>query len=134
MAGANEPKKETVRIKLPSGSAGSPNGPRDTVRINLPPRQPTPLPAQIVNMPKPTPPRPPTTVLPGLGQTPPPPAAPVLQNAAASTGLSQTGVVPPSSGPKKETARIVVMPEAEAAPAGVKMSKTQPLVTAAEPL
>jgi hypothetical protein len=82
MPEANEPKKETVRIKLPPrhGVAGSnTNGNRDTIRINLPPRAPSNLSAGSVT-PKP-PPIPPsllqTPVLPGLGHAPKPPAFPL---------------------------------------------------------
>ena len=175
MAETNEPKKETVRIKLPprqtSSASNSDNGPRDTIRINLPSRAPSnpsassqalkppPLPAAVVAR---------APVLPGLGQPPKAPSFPVpsiaepLPSPLHSPSIVESSVDPPlvppappvvlkkaapvplippptppmaaSPGPRKETARIAIMPEPRAAPATVKMSKTQPLITAPEPM
>src|SRR5439155_1401553 len=77
MAETNEPKKETVRIKLPprhaSSASNSDSGPRDTIRINLPSRVPSGLSASSQTF-KPPPPPPSAAarapVLPGLGQPP----------------------------------------------------------------
>ena len=137
MAEPNEPKKETVRIKLPadqaSGGSDSNSEHRDTVRINLPPRAPA---------------------LPGLGQLPKAPSFPLpsIAGQVASSrhapsiaeSIVDAPLVPPAPpsvaqkappvplpGPKKETARIAIVP-APKSPT-VKMSKTQPLVTAPEP-
>ena len=160
MAETSEPKKETVRIKLPprsaSDSTSSNNRKRETVRINLPPRAPNNV-AGNAPTPKP-PPVPPASgarspLLPGLGQRPKPPSFPVPSIAdpvpspihspsisedlaeAPLPAVSTTPVAPgpPSPGPKKETARIAIMPEPRTAAPTVKMSKTQPLITAPEP-
>jgi hypothetical protein len=155
MAEASEPKKETVRIKLPPRQAGggSDSKNRETVRINLPPRAPNNFAGGSVT-PKPPSAPPPMTgspTLPGLGQPPKPPAIPVASIAESiespvhspsvseerrETAIPVPAVVskPPSPGPKKETARIATMPEARAAAPTVKMSKTQPLITAPDPL
>lgn len=160
MAETNEPKKETVRIKLPppqlSGAANSTSGKRETVRINLPPRAPS---NNIAGASQTL--RPPTATdaqaLPGLGQPPRPPSFPVpsiaepipsavhspsllepIENPVAHSLGAESSAVPaisaPSSpGPKKETARIAMMPERKSVTPTVKMSKTQPLITAPEP-
>ena len=153
MAETNEPKKETVRIKLPpSASAIAPNsngGHRDTVRINLPPRTPAnPSPASPILKPPSAP------VLPGLGQLPKAPSFPVpsiaepepspLHTPSIAESIADPPLVPPpapppaqkaqpvsSPGPKKETARIAILPQPKSPT--VKMSKTQPLITAPEP-
>lgn len=172
MAETNEPKKETVRIKLPprpeSSASNSDSGRRDTVRINLPSRAPSGLSASSQTF---RPPQPSTTVhapvLPGLGQLPKTPSFPVpsiaeplpspLHTPSIAESIVDAPLVPPAPtpvaqkappisavptlvpplrplpGPKKETARIAIMPERRAAPATVKMSKTQPLITAPEP-
>jgi hypothetical protein len=119
MADSAEPKKETVRVTLPSQpTAAPPDAPsekRDTVRINLPTRPPvSPSTNPAQNAPKPEPPaaRPPATT---AGST-----------AAAAMPLP---VIPPPDerGPKKETARITVLPDPPARP-GVQMKTTQPLI------
>jgi hypothetical protein len=155
MAEASEPKKETVRIKLPprpgSDATTSKAPKRETVRINLPPRAPNNF-AATSPTPKP-PPVPPPPVLPGLGQAPKPPSFPVpsiaeplpspIHSPSISEDLAEAPLPTPppapiasspsSPGPKKETARIAIMPEARPAAPTVKMSKTQPLITAPEP-
>ena len=119
MADSAEPKKETVRIALPpeptATPAEMPAAKRDTVRINLPTRppvSPSTNPAQAAPKPEPPAPRPPATT---TGST-----------AAAAMPLP---VIPPPNerGPKKETARITVLPDPPARP-GVQMKKTQPLI------
>jgi len=154
-----EPKKETVRIALPprpeqAGSAPS-LAKRDTARIVLPSRTPvtpirrlppkiTPLPSaeSTADAPNVLPRRPPVTPpvapapLPLLQPLPKPPG--IETNAAPNAPIRP---VPPvrdenvtaapsmQRGPKKETARISVLPRPTpvAAPA-INMTKTQPLL------
>ena len=162
MAETSEPKKETVRIKLPpsEGSAANSNGGRrDTVRINLPSRTPNGLSASSQSLKPPGAP-----VLPGLGQPPKAPTFPVpsiaepepspLHTPSIAESIVDPPLVPlpppsltqkappvavhpastPASGPKKETARIVTAPEPKPAKSTVKMSKTQPLIIGPEPI
>ena len=131
MADSNEPKKETVGIAVPPPPAkppGAGNKSRDTVRINLPAHPPSTVP--------PPPARPPDSVkavkppqffpppLPSPPSSPKPPAAP--HPMASSSAAS-------SPGPKKETARIAVLPDPRpnASPA-VQMKKNQPFITMPE--
>jgi hypothetical protein len=106
----NEPKKETTRIpfapaaeeKLPEPVAKS----RDTVRIQLPVREP---PVHVL-------PEPQAAVQEATSpqfQPPQPPPVPVSASVAPAPDL-------PSSGPTKETVRIPL--------SAVQMKKTQPLV------
>ena len=160
MADPTEPKKETVRITLPPRPAGSPAptgaAGRDTVRINMPARPPgngmaprppapgtaasprppmaksplPPAPSKAVATPPtfrkpPVPPAAATSVAPAA--SPPPRTAPIP--AAAATGAAIGAM---STGPKKETARITVLPDPPARPAGVQMKKTQPLISTPE--
>src|SRR5947209_13668093 len=99
MADSSEPKKETVRIMVSPGakSASAPQSGRETVRIQLPTRPP-PNPA-------------------------PPPDSPSPIRAAAA---AIPAPLPPHT-PKKETARITVLPDPPNKPA-VEMKKTQPLI------
>ena len=142
MADPNDPKKETVRIDLPPPVAKPPDPTtksREAVRIQLPIRQPsdtaslrpptgpplvsTPIDQDLRSpqffQPPPTsspvsPPKPPTV------SVPLPPPAPVPVTPAADL---------PSSGPKKETARIARMPDPPLQPLPtVQMKKTQPLI------
>ncbi len=145
MADANEPKKETVRIDLappPQPPVAKPpdsnTKSRETVRIQLPVRQPSdkapprtptgPPPASKPpdqGLPSPqffqsslpssvSPPKPPTVSMPV------PPPAPVSVTAAPNLL---------SSGLKKETARIPRMPDLPSRPPPtVQMKKTQPLI------
>ena len=149
-----EPKKETVRIALPprpehAGAMPSADK-RDTARIVLPTRTPpvapirrpptkiTPLPAPgSAGEPSPTVRRPPiispsTAVSsPLLQPLPKPPGSeplvrvrptPVRENAPHPAASS-------NGGPKKETARISVLPRPASQPAPtVNMTKTQPLL------
>ncbi len=101
MADASEPKKETVRIKVsPSGSAqsGAPARSGETVRIHLPTRPPPVDPPPVPDSPSP------------------------LRAAAAVAPAPMT-----THSPKKETARITVLPDPPAKPV-VEMKKTQPLI------
>jgi hypothetical protein len=99
MAESNEPKKETVRIMVsPSAKPAASSAPgRQTVRIQLPTRPP------------PNPPQPPDS------------PSPVRAAAAAMPAPI------PTHSPKKETARITVLPDPPTKPA-VEMKKTQPLI------
>jgi len=140
-----EPKKETVRIALPprpeqAGSAPSAEK-RETARIVLPTRTPitpirrlppkiTPMPAAEAAAEGPTvlPRRPPTitptTTSPLLTPLPKPPG---IENEKAAISPTQSPSI--NRGPKKETARISVLPRPTptAAPA-INMTKTQPLL------
>jgi hypothetical protein len=154
-----EPKKETVRIALPPRpeQAGSAPGieKRDTARIVLPSRTPitpirrppptiTPLPASesATDAPNILPRRPPVTPptapasSPLLQPLPKPPGAESNAGPGAAVrpvppareenGMSALSV---NRGPKKETARISVLPRpvSTAAPT-INMTKTQPLL------
>jgi hypothetical protein len=158
MADQNEPKKETVRITLPPRPAGQPPAPssgRDTVRINMPARAPGS--GTALRPPTPpgaAAPRPPTsqTLVPPAPSKPvaPPPVFrknPPLPPSASPSGapgaarvMPQPPTVAPTApapaatnfasapSPKKETARIALLPDPPARPAHkVEMKKTQPL-------
>lgn len=99
MAEASEPKKETVRIKVSSDSKGQTETPARS--------------GQTVRIHLPS--RPPSN------QPPPDPPSPVRAAAAAAPAPMTT------HSPKKETARITVLPDPPAKPA-VEMKKTQPLI------
>ncbi|MEY2507742.1 MAG: hypothetical protein QOH01_2071 [Verrucomicrobiota bacterium] len=136
-----EPKKETVRIALPprAEQAGSAPGvaKRDTARIVLPSRGPmTPIP------------RLPPKIIPAPSAEAPPdapvvvPRRPVMAASSGASPLLQPLPKPPgiaaggssvatstNGGPKKETARISVLPRPAPAPApAINMTKTQPLL------
>jgi hypothetical protein len=101
MTDLNEPKKETVRITVspqPSSPPSPPAESRDTVRIHLPTR----LPAN-------------------------PPSAPVNSTSPARAAAAAMPAPMTTHAPKKETARITVLPDPPAKPA-VQMKKTQPLI------
>jgi hypothetical protein len=144
-----EPKKETVRIALPPrpDQAGSvPNiTKRETARIVLPTRTPpvTPIrrPPTITAMP----PAETTAETPTVLRRPPVavPAStsPLLQPLPKPPGIGENAdrPVPPAAessiapsvnrGPKKETARISVLPRpTPAAAPAINMTKTQPLL------
>src|SRR5438045_3728412 len=150
-----EPKKETVRIALPPRPEQAASAPsvakRDTARIVLPSRTPvTPirrLPPTITPLPssEQTPEAP--TILPRRPPVVAPASSPLLQplpNPPGTEANADPGAVirpvPPvrddsaiassvNRGPKKETARISVLPRPTptAAPA-INMTKTQPLL------
>jgi hypothetical protein len=102
MADSNEPKKETVRITV-SPQSGSPapsaSEARDTVRIHLPTRPPAEPPAVPTESPSP----------------------------GRAVAAAMAASMPAPAAPKKETARITVLPDPPAKPA-VQMKKTQPLI------
>ena len=144
MADPNDQKKETVRIDLPpllQPPVANPPDPstksRETVRIQLPNRQ--------LSVPLQPPTGPPLVSTP-IDQDlpspqffqPPPPSSPVSppKQPTVSVPLPTPAPVPvtpaanlPSSGPKKETARIARMPDPPLQPLPtVQMKKTQPLI------
>jgi hypothetical protein len=141
-----EPKKETVRIALPQGAApkdgGQNGGAKDTARIVLPSRTPVIPPRRV----PPTIAPPATTVdvanespMTSLRRPPVAPPSPLLRplpkpagTEMAPTVETASSVTPDASverGPKKETARITVLPKPVAAPKpAVNMTKTQPLI------
>ena len=102
MPDSNEPKKETVRITVSPQSGSPPSSPtegRDTVRIHLPTRPPAN-----------------------------PPVAPTESSSPARAATAaMPAQLPAPASPKKETARITVLPDPPAKPA-VQMKKTQPLI------
>jgi hypothetical protein len=116
MAELNEPKKETTRIPLAPASAEEPAGPntrsRDTVRIQLPLREP---PVRTSTEPHPV-----SDLAvqgapsPQFFQPPPPPLS----------GSVMPAPELPSTGPTKETVRIPLQ--------AVQMKKTQPLIAMPE--
>jgi hypothetical protein len=125
-----EPKKETIRIALPPQPVAKPPGTnthsRDAVRIQLPLRQPSTQPSAA--------PKPPTKAAappqffpPAPSPVSPPEPAAVVSTPMPAPAPAAVSAAPDSvsSGPKKETARIPLMPKP--APT-VQMKKTQPLV------
>jgi hypothetical protein len=101
MADSNEPKKETVRITVsppPSSSSSGAAESRETVRIHLPTRPPANAPSAPADSPSP---------------------------ARAATAAMPAPIT--TAAPKKETARITVLPDPQPKPA-VQMKKTQPLI------
>ena len=136
MADSAEPKKETVRITFSpqptAAPAEVPSEKRDTVRINLPTRpsvSPSTNPAQTVPKPEapaPPPPAPPPVLTPRSGVSPAVTAATTGSGVAATMLLP---VTPPTNAnsPKKETARITVLPDPPPR-SSVQMKKTQPLI------
>jgi hypothetical protein len=127
MVAPNEPTNESVRIDLPLPTAGkSPDPkitPRETVRIQLPPREPLGKP-------------------PLDAPTEPQPAAGPAAQGLASTQFSRTANPPsfstplsasvmpapesPSSGPKKETVRMPLVPTS--LPAAGQMKNRQSVI------
>ena len=103
MADSNEPKKETVRISVsPQPAAPAAATGRETVRIHLPSRPPTNQPAA-------------------------PTESPTASGSVAAAAAAAMPSSVPAASPKKETARITVLPDPPAKPA-VQMKKTQPLI------
>ena len=139
MTDPNEPKKETVRIELPPQPAAKPPDPntksRETVRIQVPLRQssdkpPVGAPAEPPPISKPAAPN---VTSPQFFEPPPPPspASPPKPPAVSTPVLTPVTPAPgsPSSGPRKETARIPLMPDPRSKPLPtVQMKKTQPLI------
>jgi hypothetical protein len=111
----NEPKKETTRIPFAPAAAEKPPDPntksRDTVRIQLPLREPPVhvLPEQQLAVQE--------VASPQFFQPPQPPPVPVSASVMPAPDL-------PSTGPTKETVRIPL--------GAVQMKKTQPLVAMPE--
>src|SRR6266487_3794490 len=143
MADPNEPKKETVHIVLPpqeplAKPSDTNTRSRDTVRIQLPARQSAnKVPHQAPEAPKP----PVRAFVPpslfasqGASSVPSPGLAPAILSAhehALDPGSVSAAPESVSPGPKKETARVPVMPEPRAMPAPaveIEMKKTQPLI------
>src|SRR6266513_1906466 len=114
MTKPNEPKKETTRIPFAPATAEKPSDPntksRDTVRIQLPLREP---PVHVLPEQQPAVPE----VPPQFFQPPQPPPVPVSASVMPAPDL-------PSSGPIKETVRIPL--------STVQTKKTQPLVAMPE--
>jgi len=115
MTEPNEPKKETTRIPFAPAGAEKPPDPntksRDTVRIQLPVREP---PAHVLPEPQPAVQE---VVPPESFQSPQPPPVPLSASVMPAPDL-------PSSGPIKETVRIPL--------STVQTKKTQPLVAMPE--
>jgi Wiskott-Aldrich syndrome protein len=144
MADAKEPKKETVRITLPprpneGGGGAAPAPKRDTVRINLPARPPTisapaPLTPPSAGTARPPVAKPLVPPAPSKAVTPPPfipPSAPKITSPAAARAI-EPAPIPAAAAPKKETARISVLPDPPKPVPTVQMKKTQPLITMPE--
>ncbi len=101
MADSNEPKKETVPVNVstpPSSPSSTPAESRETVRIHLPTRAPASPPSAPADSPS---------------------------HARAANAVMPASITTPA--PKKETARITVLPDPQSKPA-VQMKKTQPLI------
>ena len=111
MTEPNEPKKETTRISFAPAVVEKPPDPnpksRDTVRIQLPVREP---PVHVIGQPQSATQE---GTSPQLFQPPQPPPVPASASVAPAPDL-------PPSGPIKETVRIPL--------SAVPMKKTQPLV------
>lgn len=145
-----EPKKETVRIALPPRAApkdaGQNGGAKDTARIVLPSRTPVIPPRRVPPTITPTTPAPeaasesPVT---SLRRPPVVPPSPLLRPLPKPPGTihepegATSSLIPPADpqtagpepGPKKETARIKILPKPVAPPKpAVNMTKTQPLI------
>jgi hypothetical protein len=108
MAEPNDPKKETVRIALPTQVPGT-KGAGETTRINLPARPPLNVPPAA----------------------PPPNAA---ESEADELQFTQpTAPRPTTQGPKKESAQVSAPTGPVGSPSStVQMKKTQPLFTMPE--
>jgi hypothetical protein len=130
MADSNEPRKETVRIAVPPPPAkrpGAGNESRDTMRINLPAHPPStvPRPARPPDSAKAV--KPPQFFPPSLSSPPSLPKPPAAPHPMASSSAAS------SPSPKKETARIAVLPDPRPnASAAVQMKRTQPLIAMPE--
>src|SRR6266404_2873810 len=138
MADPTEPKKETVRIPVTPPPAAQPPEAPDTARITLPTRPPTSAPPPA-NPPGAETPRPPIAkpLIPPAPNKPVqaprfvPPPVPLAAKSNVPVPNAPAAPLPvttPSVGPKKETARVAVLPGPAAAAASVQMKKTQPLI------
>ena len=139
MADPNEPTKEIVRIVLPpQAPVAKPSGTntrsRDTVRIQLPAHQSA---YKLAHQPPDAPEPPARAFVPqSLFTSPeassvPSPGPAILSAPEPAPNPDSVSAAPESvsPGPRKETARVPVMPEPRAMPApAVEMKKTQPLI------
>ena len=131
MADSNETNTKTVRIAVPLSPAkppGAGNESRDVAAINLPAHPPSTV--------SPPPARPPDSakgVKPLQFFPPPPPSPPSSPKPATAPHPMASSSAASSPGPKKETARIAVLPDPrpKASPT-VQMKKTQLLMTVPE--
>jgi hypothetical protein len=154
MADPKEPKKETVRITLPPRVTPSPaeaaGNTRDTVKINLPsrppansmepnrhaPAAPSPAPPGSPRLPVSQPSAPPKPVAPRPFLPPPissssatsAPRSSFAPSAPFAAGMPAMETELVSSGPKKETARMTILPDPPKVSGSVQMKKTQPLI------
>jgi hypothetical protein len=128
MADSNHPNAESVDIELKPDVAVKPPAanlrPRETVRIQLPPRPPSdksPIPPPIGS--------PPSVPVPAP-QPPPVPAPSIpVSNPVSLEPKNETEDIAVMPELKKETARIPLIPEPPSKPLPtVQMKKTQPLV------
>ena len=149
---SQSPGRDTVRINMPARPPGNGLAPGAAQPPNRPPpmRPPPPAGGPVARPPTaraPLPPAPSKAV-------PPPPSFPIKppQSGTSPTAAAAPPLAPkitpppprplsserpmaPGPGPKKETARITVLPDPPAKPAGaVQMKKTQPLSTMPEPV
>ena len=135
MAEPTEPQKETVRITLPpgTGATGARSAPQagDTANGPVPPpMNPPAVGALRPSLAKsPIPPPPPPSAKSGapllqlVGVAPSQPAGAV----SAASGVASPVTTPPPASPRKETARITVLPDPPSK-SSVQMKKTQPLI------
>jgi hypothetical protein len=124
MADPTEPKKETVRIAATPLPATKSTEAGDTARITLPTRPPANAPPPIA---KPLiPPAPSKPVQAPRFVPPPVPSAAKSNPPISNMAAAPPPITPPPLSPKKETARVAVLPAP--APATVQMKKTQPLI------
>ena len=145
-----EPKKETVRIALPPRAApkdaGQNGGTKDTARIVLPSRTPVIPPRRVPPAISPSTPAAEAaseSPVASLRRPPVAPPSPLLRPLPKPPGIVHepeeaiSRIAPPADaqtaeaepGPKKETARIKILPKPVAPPKPtVNMTKTQPLI------
>ena len=144
-----EPKKETVRIALPPRAApkdaGQNGGAKDTARIVLPSRTPVIPPRRVPPAISPSTPAADaeSESLTSLRRPPVAPPSPLLRPLPKPPGIVHepeeaiSRIAPPADaqtaeagpGPKKETARIKILPKPVVPPKpAVNMTKTQPLI------
>jgi hypothetical protein len=130
MADSNESKEETVRVDLLPESASKPpwsdTKSRDTVRIQLGPRQPSDKPPPRIAA-EPSPVLEPAAKVFSPPEAFPPSPAPLSTETSPAAQAPVPGAL--SSGPKQETAHIARMPDPASRPLPtVGMKKTQPLI------
>ena len=125
MADPTEPKKETVRIAAAPLPATKSAGAGDTARITLPTRPPANGPPPPAAKPL-IPPAPSQPAQASRFVPPPLPSVAKSNPAVSNTATAPLPITQPPLSPKKETARVAVLPTP--APATVQMKKTQPLI------